>query len=372
MSETSADRDPFEVVAESFLGNGSAPASGRASRNMPPSTPSRPTRSESCCRAGLVMVEQDLTFDRDIRPRGAVAGLLAPILHRGSGGWATTGSSARSAGAAWAWSTRPSRSAWAGDVALKVLLPRYLAGDGTASERFRREAKAAARLHHTNIVPVFEVGREGEVAYYAMQFIHGQGLDQIVEELRRLREPGRQANGHVPTKSEERNGAVTLVGPPVGGNHEPERACPRPDDGDAPDRQARGRRDRAVSKIGAGDAASGPGGDRTISTPPRASGPRLEAPRLDGSRRPRPGPGPSPSAVLPGGKHVSEVDNIRAIAGRTSGASPRSADRRRRGWPTPTPGGSSTVTSSRRTCCWTPRGSSGSPTSAWPRPTTTA
>ena len=32
------------------------------------------------------------------------------------------------------------------------------------------------------------------------------------------------------------------------------------------------------------------------------------------------------------------------------------------------PGGSSTATSSRRTCCWTPRGSSGSPTSAWPRP----
>src|SRR5438105_12394642 len=55
-------------------------------------------------------------------------------------------------------------------VALKVL-PGHVAGDRVALERFRREAKAAARLHHTNIVPVFEVGRDGDVAYFAMQFI---------------------------------------------------------------------------------------------------------------------------------------------------------------------------------------------------------
>ena len=60
-------------------------------------------------------------------------------------------------------------------------------------ERFRREAKSAARLHHTNIVPVFEVGQEGEVAYYAMQFIQGQGLDQVIAELRRLLAPGLDA-----------------------------------------------------------------------------------------------------------------------------------------------------------------------------------
>src|SRR5262245_37908550 len=45
-------------------------------------------------------------------------------------------------------------------VALKVL-PRSALGDGRALERFRREARAAARLHHTNIVPVFEVGQDG-------------------------------------------------------------------------------------------------------------------------------------------------------------------------------------------------------------------
>src|SRR5215470_8587188 len=74
-------------------------------------------------------------------------------------------------------------------VALKVL-PQPIARDGTALSRFRREARSAARLHHTNIVPVFEVGQEGAICYYAMQFIHGQGLDAVIEDLRRYREHG--------------------------------------------------------------------------------------------------------------------------------------------------------------------------------------
>ena len=71
-------------------------------------------------------------------------------------------------------------------VAVKIL-PQHVARDPKMLERFRREARAAARLHHTNIVPVFEVGREGDVCYYAMQFIQGQGLDLVYDELRRLR-----------------------------------------------------------------------------------------------------------------------------------------------------------------------------------------
>src|SRR5262249_33960998 len=57
-------------------------------------------------------------------------------------------------------------------VALKVL-PRQASGDRAVRERFRREARAAAKLHHTNIVPVFEVGQDGDVRFYAMQFIQG-------------------------------------------------------------------------------------------------------------------------------------------------------------------------------------------------------
>jgi serine/threonine protein kinase/outer membrane murein-binding lipoprotein Lpp len=75
-------------------------------------------------------------------------------------------------------------------VALKVL-PRQASGDRMIRERFRREARAAARLHHTNIVPVFEVGQDGDVRFYAMQFIEGQGLDLVIAELRRLRDPSR-------------------------------------------------------------------------------------------------------------------------------------------------------------------------------------
>src|SRR3984885_14940876 len=53
-------------------------------------------------------------------------------------------------------------------VALKVL-PRRVSGDPTVQERFRREARAAGRLHHTNIVPVYEVGQDGDFRFYAMQ-----------------------------------------------------------------------------------------------------------------------------------------------------------------------------------------------------------
>jgi eukaryotic-like serine/threonine-protein kinase len=72
-------------------------------------------------------------------------------------------------------------------VALKVL-PRHVSSDRMVQERFRREARAAARLHHTNIVPVYEVGQDGDVRFYAMQFIQGQGLEAVINELRRLRD----------------------------------------------------------------------------------------------------------------------------------------------------------------------------------------
>src|SRR5262249_16929998 len=72
-------------------------------------------------------------------------------------------------------------------VALRVL-GRQVSQDLKTLARFRREARSAAQLHHTNIVPVFEVGKDGEVSYYAMQFIQGQGLDTVIDELRRLKD----------------------------------------------------------------------------------------------------------------------------------------------------------------------------------------
>src|SRR5262245_47174599 len=72
-------------------------------------------------------------------------------------------------------------------VALKVLVGSRL-HDPKLILRFHREAKAAARLHHTNIVPVFGVGEDEGVHYYVMQFIQGLGLDMVLEEVRRIGE----------------------------------------------------------------------------------------------------------------------------------------------------------------------------------------
>ena len=59
-------------------------------------------------------------------------------------------------------------------VALKVL-PQHVAARPEAAKRFEREARSAARLHHTNIVPVFGVGEEGGLHYYVMQYHPGAG-----------------------------------------------------------------------------------------------------------------------------------------------------------------------------------------------------
>jgi serine/threonine protein kinase len=68
-------------------------------------------------------------------------------------------------------------------VALKVL-PFAAALDPKQLQRFQHEAQSAAQLHHTNIVPVYGVGAERGVHYYAMQLIDGQSLADLIEELR--------------------------------------------------------------------------------------------------------------------------------------------------------------------------------------------
>ena len=70
-------------------------------------------------------------------------------------------------------------------VALKVLPPFPSTTPGQV-ERFKKEARAAAKLHHTNIVPVYSVGEDRGVHYYAMELIQGDGLDDIIEELKVL------------------------------------------------------------------------------------------------------------------------------------------------------------------------------------------
>ena len=71
-------------------------------------------------------------------------------------------------------------------VALKVL-GTQAAPDSNGRRRFLNEARTAAELHHTHIVPVFDVGQVGGLYYYAMQRIEGSGLDRVVRHLRRDR-----------------------------------------------------------------------------------------------------------------------------------------------------------------------------------------
>ncbi len=65
------------------------------------------------------------------------------------------------------------------EVVLKVLHP-GLAADPAILTRFLREARAAARLDHPNVVSVLNVGEERGIRYIMLQFVDGQGLDELM------------------------------------------------------------------------------------------------------------------------------------------------------------------------------------------------
>ena len=71
-------------------------------------------------------------------------------------------------------------------VALK-LLPQ-VALDSRMNQRFQQEARLAAMLHHTNIVPIYGIGTESGYSYFVMQYIEGTGLDRVLTELQSLRQ----------------------------------------------------------------------------------------------------------------------------------------------------------------------------------------
>jgi serine/threonine protein kinase len=71
-------------------------------------------------------------------------------------------------------------------VALKQILP-HLANDTAFITMFLDEARIAARLHHPNVVEIYDLGREGEALFIAMEFVHG-------EDLRKLEKRGAELN----------------------------------------------------------------------------------------------------------------------------------------------------------------------------------
>ena len=70
-------------------------------------------------------------------------------------------------------------------VAVKVLSPPY-DQDPLFVERFRREARTAARLSHPNIVAVFDSGSDGEQHYLVMEYVAGQSLAELLAHQGRL------------------------------------------------------------------------------------------------------------------------------------------------------------------------------------------
>ncbi len=72
-------------------------------------------------------------------------------------------------------------------VALKVIHHVHL--DVKRLQRFQRESRAIAQLHHTHIVPIFGVGEHEGLPYYVMQYIEGNGLDALLDGWRREGSP---------------------------------------------------------------------------------------------------------------------------------------------------------------------------------------
>jgi hypothetical protein len=225
-------------------------------------------------------------------------------------------------------------------------------------QRFRVEAQAAACLHHPHIVPVHGDGCERGVHYYAMQLIEGRSLAAMIAELRRL------------------DGLD-------------------PNDGPAADLAAISTTDLAARLL-SGGAVGQPGGAGsdapTVALPASASPSQAPAPLLPSplagqgdpqgrmiSPSPLAGAGPTPRSggEGPKGRMRGISDGQKPPAKSPSSSSTRTRDYVRNAarlalqaaerWTTPTPAASSTATSSRPTCCSTPRAGSGSPTSAWHR-----
>ncbi len=92
-------------------------------------------------------------------------------------------------------------------VALKVL-GTQMGMSARQKARFRREAEAAAHLHHTNIVPVYGVGEDKGLQFYAMQFIEGVPLNRLIRAWRDA-EGGHGTNTNPPLSTP---GSLSLVG----------------------------------------------------------------------------------------------------------------------------------------------------------------
>lgn len=99
-------------------------------------------------------------------------------------------------------------------VALKVL-PFAATLDGRQLQRFQNEAQVAASLHHANIVPVYAVGCERGVHFYAMQFIDGQSLTEVIAQWRSGGDARPIANRQRKLSGSDHDSAADAAGSPA-------------------------------------------------------------------------------------------------------------------------------------------------------------
>ena len=191
----------------------------------------------------------------------------------------------------------------------------------------------AARLHHTNIVGVFDFGEHDGVCYYAMQYIAGHGLDVVLDEVRRLRRARARAAFTEPAVKDEV-------------------------------RSDRSRRTVALGLL-TGQFAAGPPSDApdtaAVLVGSRIDGQgHAEHPTVGRSQRRDVGDRPARTKRRGHGRRLILViagrdDRGHATTGRSLGSGPRSPTP----WSTPTAAACSIATSSRPTSCWTRWATSG-------------
>src|SRR3984893_15780538 len=68
-------------------------------------------------------------------------------------------------------------------VAIKVVRPDLAAGSGSDPwlQRFRREARAAGRRFHPNIIAILDFGEDGGMPFLAMEYVDGRSLDVLLK-----------------------------------------------------------------------------------------------------------------------------------------------------------------------------------------------
>jgi eukaryotic-like serine/threonine-protein kinase len=182
MSESTADRNPFERLAEEFaerLRRGEDPAiTDYVAQNPEHADEIRELFPEIAAVERCKPARPDLGISSPAvtpaRPGGLPEALgdYRILRYLGEGGMGVVYEAVRE-------SLRT-------NVALKVMHPQFRTRQKYL-RRFHTEARSAARLHHTNIVSVFDYGVHDGVCYYAMQYIAGQTLDKVLADVRQLR-----------------------------------------------------------------------------------------------------------------------------------------------------------------------------------------